>query len=136
MLVDLYEDLKKNIIDKKDYKSIKQIYTDRIEISEKAVKNLKKEIDVISSGNKNSFSIYESIANNGGFTELSRKIIVSLIDKIYLNGKNDISIVFKFDEDVRLMENYISKLPKETGVCWYGEKKQKNIKQRYSEWDS
>ena len=117
MLLDLYEDLKKNLIDEKDYKSIKQIYADRIETSEKAVKNLQKEINVISSGNKSTFSIYENIANNGSFTELSRKIIVSLIDKIYLNGKNDISIVFKFDEDASLMENYISKLPKETGVC-------------------
>ena len=113
----LLDDLKKNLIDEKDYKSIKQIYADRIETSEKAVKNLQKEINVISSGNKSTFSIYENIANNGSFTELSRKIIVSLIDKIYLNGKNDISIVFKFDEDASLMENYISKLPKETGVC-------------------
>ncbi len=121
MLVDLYEDLKKNIIDEKDYKSIKQMYADRIETSEKVVKNLQKEIDVISSENKSTFSIYENIANNDGFTELSRKIIVSLIDKIYLNGKNDISIVFKFDEDVRLMKDYISKLPsglqKESEVC-------------------
>ena len=121
MLFDLYEDLKKNIIDEKDYKSIKQIYMDRIEISEKTVKNLQKEIDFISSGNKSSFSIYKNIANKGGFTELSRKIIVSLIDKIYLNNKNDISIVFKFDEDARLMEDYINKLPsglqKESEVC-------------------
>ena len=121
MLFRSYEDLKKSLIDEKDYKTIKQMYSDRIAVSEKTIETLKRELDIVSSANINSFNVYENIADNGGFTELTRKILVSLIDKIYLNGKNNISIVFKFDEDARLMEDYISKLPsglqKESEVC-------------------
>ncbi len=117
MLVDLYEDLKKNFIDEKDYKTIRQMYSDRIAASEKAIETLKKEFDIVSSANTSDFNVYENIANNGGFTELTRKILVSLIDKIYLNDKNDISIIFTFDEDIKLMENYIGKFPQETEVC-------------------
>jgi len=102
----LYEDLKNNIINEKDYKALKKMYSDEIEIIDKRIESINKEISVISNNNHSKYLEY---AESGKFENLSRKIVVTFINKIFIYNKERIEIDFKFQTDYDIMQKYINK---------------------------
>ena len=100
----LYEDLKSHLINEKDYKSLKQMYSDRIDSLNLKIEELKREIDVISSDRHSAYAKY---AQKGKFEKLTREIIVTFIDRIFVFDKERIETNFKFQADYEIMQNYI-----------------------------
>ncbi len=105
----LYEDLKSHLINEKDYKSLKQMYSDRIDGLNLKIEKLKREIDVISSDR---YSEYAKYAEKGRFEKLTREVIVTFIDRIFVFGKERIEADFKFQSDYEIMRNYINNVAK------------------------
>ena len=102
----LYEDLKSNIINEKDYKALKKMYSDEIEILDKRIDSINKEISVISNNNHSKYLEYAAVNK---FENLSRKIIVTFINKIFVYDKKKIEIDFKFQTDYDIMRKYVNK---------------------------
>jgi len=73
------------------------------------IENLKSEIDVLS---LDKHSEYAKYAEKGKFESLTRKIIVTFIDRIFVFGKERIETDFKFQADYDIMRNYINKAVK------------------------
>ena len=96
-LKSLYENLASGILDIAEYKELKQGYGEKIEQSrteyckvEMQIKDLKEEII----GLKNLTKSLKSISKD---MTLSRKIVDNLIDKIVINGDEQMEIYFKFE---------------------------------------
>ncbi len=102
----LYEDLKSNIINEKDYIAIKEMYTNETENLDKRIERINYEIFIISNNN---YSEYAEYAANGKFKKLIRKIAVTFIDRIFVYNKEKIEIDFKFQADYDIIQKYINK---------------------------
>jgi len=102
----LYEDLKNNVINEKDYKALKKMYAEEVEKLDRNIENINKEIFVISSNNRSRYSEYD---NNERFESLSGNIAVRFFDKIFVYDKKRIEIDFKFQSDYDIMQKYINK---------------------------
>lgn len=100
------------------------MYSDEIKI-------IDKEISVISNNNNSKYLEY---AESGKFENLSRKIVVTFINKIFIYDKERIEINFKFQTDYDIMRKYINKALENSvsfnsvkEADWYGKKKQKKV---------
>ena len=102
----LYEDLKSNIINEKDYKALKKMYSDEVTSLDEKIENINKEISVLSKDNRLKYIEY---AENRKFESLSRKIAVTFIDKIFVYDKERIEISFNFQADYDVLLKYIDK---------------------------
>ena len=109
-ILELYEDLKTNLINEKDYHTFKQIYTERIDNLTKQSNNITKEINVITADSNQNIEVFKRFASTGKITELTRKTVVSFINNIYMYDKDRIEIVFKFEHEYNILQDYISRM--------------------------
>ncbi|MDN5290493.1 MAG: site-specific recombinase [Anaerophaga sp.] len=94
--VSIYEDLKSGIIDADEYREFKEIYGKRCEEAEKAAQRLKQDIALILAG-KGANSVWiEAFKKNRNITELSRKVVVSLIEWVNIYSDNRVEIRFRY----------------------------------------
>lgn len=119
----LYEDFSDGIIDKAEFMELKEVYNTRREDAEKVVLRLREEIsNLLNNGTKNlwieEFKRYKTIES------LTRKIVVSLIEKIYVyeNGRIDIKFKYQYDYDRNMQ--MINDIGKQMNFDIYDNKKQ------------
>lgn len=92
----LYEDLQEGLIDKEEYRELKEIYLDKCRSAEVAIGKLYSEIDnIINNGTVTCTSI-EAFKKNRGINNLTRSIVVALIDKIDIYEGNRMTIILKY----------------------------------------
>lgn len=101
----LYEDFKDGIITKDDYLDFRKSYTQTIGDKQESIKRVKREQQqAITTGiTKRNFATlfgeYENIE------KLSRRVLISLVDRILIHENKMIEIVFKYqDEYIRTLE--------------------------------
>jgi hypothetical protein len=104
--LELYEDFKASLISEKEYKAIKEVYTERQEQITARLNALNKRYELLTSQHC-SLSIYDDFDGKNGIKELSRQLVVSLIDKILIYDKNTIEIKFKYQSEYDLMLEHI-----------------------------
>lgn len=61
------------------------------------------------------YSEYAQYTENGKFEKLTREILVTFIDRIFVFDKDRIEADFKFQADYEIMQNYI----KHENARWY-----------------
>lgn len=105
--LELYEDLKSGLIDNEDYKSLHRMYSERIEKFNDILTNLQREISLVLQENEVLLSSVKSFAESVVFTELTREDVILLVNKIFIYDKDRIEIVFNFQSDMDLMENFV-----------------------------
>ena len=101
----LYEDWKNEDITRQEYLEYKQKYENDIERLKQNIENLKNE--------KQKCEVHEGLQNEWiekfkrqkGITELSRSIMMELIDSIYVKENGDITIKFKFESEIEYIED-------------------------------
>jgi hypothetical protein len=100
-----YEDLSSGVIDKSEYADFRKQYTAMIDEKQEALVRIKREMkDTTINGDTERvwvslFKQYENIQ------ELSRRVLMSLIDKIFIYEKHGIEVSFRYgDEFSRVME--------------------------------
>lgn len=100
-----YEDLSNGVIDKSEYADFRKQYTAMIDEKQETLVRIKREMkDTTINGDTERvwvslFKQYENIQ------ELSRRVLMSLIDKIFIYEKHGIEVSFRYgDEFSRVME--------------------------------
>ena len=94
--VSIYEDLKSGFIDADEYREFKGVYGKKCEEAEKAAECLQQDITLILAG-KGANSVWiEAFKKHRNITELSRKVIVSLIEWINVYPGSRVEIRFRY----------------------------------------
>ncbi len=106
--ISAYEKYIEGVLPEEEFKQYQTIYTKKCEDIEKAMENRRQELDaIINAGTvKNEwieyFKAFQSV------DKLERKILVKLIDKIYIHEGNRIEIIFKYHNEYMAAIEYIA----------------------------
>lgn len=103
----LYEDWKNKDITREEYLEYKQKYENDIERLKQNIERLKIEKKKYESQSISSNEWIEKFRKKKGITELSRDIMMELIDCIYVKENGDIKIKFKFEDEFKRCLEYI-----------------------------
>jgi len=105
--VSLYESLMSGIVEKDEYRELKESYSSKSDEAEKAALRLSGEIEKIlnSKGEKNFW--IEQFKAHQTITTLTRKAVVSLIDEVLIYEDNRIGIRFKYQYNYESAVNFV-----------------------------
>lgn len=110
MKLRLYEDYTGEIITKDEYFEFRTIYTNMLEEKESSLKQLEKEcsqaID-IGSKSRNWITLFKQYEN---VSELNRRVLMALVDRIKIYEKHKIEIVFKYVDEYEQIMKYLSNM--------------------------
>ncbi|MCM1128230.1 MAG: recombinase family protein [Lachnospiraceae bacterium] len=101
----LYEDYKEGLITKEEYMELKETYGQRIQAAEQGLIALEEGIELLAAGFGHSSSWISEFKRFGCLEELSREVVVSLVEKICVFEKREgeryprIEIRFKYAEE-------------------------------------
>lgn len=98
---DLYIDLKSNIISQDQYFHFKNEYAEKLNQVEERMKAIEEEIPKSSLDAGESHSFLETFKKYSNITELSRDVIVELIDCILVHKNKELTIRFKFEDEFK-----------------------------------
>lgn len=94
--VSIYEDLKSGVIDADEYREFKGIYGKKCEEAEQAAGRLQQDMALVLAGKGANSLWIETFKKNRNITELSRKVIVSLIEWINIYSGSRVEIRFRY----------------------------------------
>lgn len=94
--VSIYEDLKSGVIDAEEYREFRGIYGKKCEEAQKAAKRLEQDRNTILAGKGANRIWVEAFKKNRNIIELSRKLVVSLIEWIHVYTGNRVEIRFRY----------------------------------------
>ena len=97
----LYEDMKDGIISKEDYKELHAAYEERKKNAEIAIHQIEKEMDDVLNCKSKGFLWLDYFTKYHNIENLTREVVVSLIREIKVFDKNQIEIVFDFDDSYK-----------------------------------
>lgn len=103
----LYEDFADGVVNKTEYMEFRNRYAKNIEEKQEAVKRLKKEMSdaaLLGTGEKNWVTLFRQYEN---VTELNRRVLMSLVDKIFIYENHAIEIVFKYKDEFEKAMEYV-----------------------------
>jgi len=103
--IDLYPDWKAGTISKAEYLALKEKFDKQLEQIEQAIANIKEEIKRYQESTYTENQFIKHFLKYRNITELTREVIVELIEMIYVYEGGSITIDFKFqDEYQRLLD--------------------------------
>jgi len=94
--VSLYEDLKSGVIDADEYREFKGIYGKKCEEAERAAERLKQDIALLLEGKGENSVWIGTFKKHLNITELSRKVLVSLVEWVHVYEGNRVEIRFRY----------------------------------------
>jgi hypothetical protein len=95
----LYESLEDGVISKDEYRMMKTRYNDLIEDAEQAIVSLCREIEsIISNGGEKNLWI-ERFRQHKDFEGLTRRMVITLIDKVTVHPGHRLDILFRYRYD-------------------------------------
>ena len=106
----VYEDYKNDILDKNEYDKYNGIINKKIENIQKSIEDFKLKLNDLINGNKHQEELTKYLDKYKHIKELDRKLVVSLVDKIYVYENLRICIKFKFDEQYVQIINLLNNL--------------------------
>ena len=137
--LDLYEDYKDGLITKEEYMELKENYGKRIQAAEQGLEVLEEGIELLIAGSGHTCSWINEFKKFGYLESLSREVVVSLIDKIFVYEKKDkeryprIKVCFKYMEEFEVVLSLIEDISSNTaqgtgekGEAGHGKNKQEN----------
>ena len=103
----LYEDWKNEDITREEYIEYKQKYENDIERLKQNIERLQNEKEKYEKQNVSGNEWIQKFKEQKGITELSRDIMMELIDCIYVHENGDITIKFKFEDEFKRIQEYM-----------------------------
>lgn len=103
----IYEDYKDGLLDKLEYQMFSKKYDEKIETVKQRINNSEKEITKLLKDDGKEQNFIEYFKKYQNIEKLDRKIIISLIEKIYVYEDCRIEIKFKFQESYNQVTNFI-----------------------------
>lgn len=106
----IYEDYKNNILDKNEYNKYNGIIGKKIENIQKSIKDFELKLNYLINGDNNKQELKQYIEKYKDIKELDRKLVICLIDKIYVYENLKICVKFRFDDNYREIINLLNNL--------------------------
>lgn len=103
----LYQDWKDGHITHNDYRHMSEDYEQQNEAIGTVIANLKKERDELENGNDTENPFLATFRKYENIDKLTREILIELVDHIKVYEGGDISIRFKFADELRRIIQYI-----------------------------
>lgn len=100
MRLSLYEDLQNQLIEKEDFDSLLEGFSEKIETAKNAQKQLRAEMSALASGNSNQQSILREFQKYKNIQSLDRGIVVSMIDRVLIGTGKVIDIQFRYADQL------------------------------------
>ena len=103
----IYEDLRDDLISKEEYNDLKAQFSLRIEAAQAAIESLARErndIRAALSGNQGWLAQFRKYRN---ISELSRALIVTLVERIYLHPDREIEVVLRHKNQLADMVKFL-----------------------------
>lgn len=107
MLIDLYPDYKSGLISQNSYLALKKQYEQQYDKTEQIIADLQAQIDTIESSELPQNEFIASFLQHQNVTRLSRELLVSLVENIYVYEGGGIEIKFRFADSYELAAEYI-----------------------------
>ncbi len=105
LLADLYEDYHEGLLNKEEYLDLKESYQEQLHELAEALNNMTEQQNGLTSTFTTDTSLIDEFRKYLESPVLNRKMLVSMVKKIYIYPKNRIHIVFRFsDEFERLLQ--------------------------------
>ena len=107
LVMSLYENMESGIINKTEYRQMKARYNALRSDAEQAINSLNREIeDIINAGGEKNrwieqFRIYQD------FSELSRRMVVSLVDVVTVHPGNKLDLLFRYRYDYERCVSFV-----------------------------
>ena len=105
----LYEDLKDGIISKDDFETLKVGMSEKIANAKKAIAELNKSKINIEAGVSDHQCWLEQFERFKNVNKITREVIVSLVEKIYIYEENKVEVVFNYRDEFRGIVNFLEK---------------------------
>lgn len=115
---DIYQDYKEGILSTEEYIELKDCYQANIAVLKQEIQTLKKECEEIAESRSEQVQWMRQFIKYRGFTELSRELLVRLIEEIKVFDKDRIEVTFKFQSEYEHTLEYLK------GEKMNGKKKQ------------
>lgn len=106
--VDLYKDHKGGILTKEEYLELKASFKEEISELEREVEALQEEADKIAGEAEDKIRWAEQFIRYRGFGELSRELLLRLVDEVRVFDKDRIEVLFKFRSEYEELCRYVS----------------------------
>lgn len=104
-MADLYPDWKKGIISQEEYTTIKTRLVEKNKILNEELSRLCEKLKKVEASGKNTNEFVDHFKKYGEIKEITRDVVVELIDVIYVHEGGEITIQFKYqDEYQRLLK--------------------------------
>ena len=97
----LYEDMKDGIVSKEDYRELHEAYTQRRDLAEEAVRQMKGEIEDILASNTDKYRWLDYFAEHENIDRLTRNVAVELIERVKVVDRETVEVVFSFGDCYR-----------------------------------
>ena len=107
LILELYPDWKSGILSKEEYVKLKEKFDEQKTKSVNKVKELEHKIEEAKKGQDGSNQFLENFLKYRNITELTREVMVALIDMIHIYENNKIKIVFKYQDPFKAAMEYI-----------------------------
>ncbi len=107
MMVDLYPDLKNGLISQEEYLRLKESITAKIETLDKMIANLSETAKSYEEGVNDENEFISHFKKYGKLKNLTRSILMELVEEILVHDDKRITIKFKFENPYKEAMNYI-----------------------------
>ena len=92
----LYENFVKGMLDKAEYKLLRDGYTERMEELRSAIEQLRQEMERVTDRTSERQKWAQQFREFSNMTELDRRAVVTLIQSIRIISKNELKITFRY----------------------------------------
>lgn len=107
MQLDLYPDWKSGVITQQEYLALKANIAEKISVLDIKIENVKKTLDAYAHGIDDENAFITAFKKYENFTELTRGMLVELVDEILVHDNASIDVNFKFADAYQQVVEYI-----------------------------
>ena len=107
MQLDLYPDWKSGVITQQEYLALKAKIAEKIAVLDTKIENAKKTLDAYAHGIDDENAFITAFKKYENFTELTRGMLVELVDEILVHDNASIDVNFKFADAYQQVVEYI-----------------------------
>ena len=107
ILLDLYPDFKNGLISRQQYFALKERYENSVKRTEREISRIREEMRNFASGVDGSNTFVSTFKKYGGLKELSRDILIELVENIYIHEGGAVEIHLKCKDAFHAASEYI-----------------------------
>ena len=106
-LLELYPDFKAGLLSQDSYLTLKKQYEQQLAKTQETISSLREQLASCNSAENVANDFIATLLQHRNVTELSRELLVELVDRILIHEGGDIDIHFKFSDSYRMAAEYI-----------------------------